>query len=145
MSIRQTSQLSITTWPTFAKEVYCSRSHQFCNLYWTVVCQAVVILLVVFIVFWNWKWNKHLHEVVFQHFLYILKFVPFSLVDRVLKSWDVAFTCTFNCDSWGPPRVNSDKWHGPKTAHKMKSWQDTTSLGQIATVTAKLTISDKHL
>ena len=30
------------------------------------------------------------------------------------------------------------------TARKMKSRQETTSLGQIATVTAKLTISDKH-
>ena len=30
------------------------------------------------------------------------------------------------------------------TAHKMKSRQETTSLGQIATLTAKLTISDKH-
>ena len=33
---------------------------------------------------------------------------------------------------WGPARVNSDKWHSP-------------NCGQIATVTAKLTISDKHL
>ena len=31
------------------------------------------------------------------------------------------------------------------TARKMKSRQETTSLGQIATVTAKPTISDKHL
>ena len=31
------------------------------------------------------------------------------------------------------------------TASKMKSRQETTSLGQIATVTAKSTISDKHL
>ena len=30
------------------------------------------------------------------------------------------------------------------TGHKMKSWQETTSLGQIVTVTAKLTISNKH-
>ena len=30
------------------------------------------------------------------------------------------------------------------TVHKMKSRQETTSLGQIATVTAKPTISDKH-
>ena len=33
----------------------------------------------------------------------------------------------------------------PKTARKMKSPQETTSLGQIVTVTAKPTISDKHL
>ena len=33
----------------------------------------------------------------------------------------------------------------PKTACKMKSPQETTSLGQIATVTAKPTIRDKHL
>ena len=31
------------------------------------------------------------------------------------------------------------------TGRNMKSRQETTSLGQIATVTAKLTISDKHL
>jgi len=31
------------------------------------------------------------------------------------------------------------------TARKMKSQQETTSLGQIATVMAKPTISDKHL
>ena len=31
------------------------------------------------------------------------------------------------------------------TARKMKLRQETTSLGQIATVTAKPTISDKHL
>ena len=31
------------------------------------------------------------------------------------------------------------------TARKMKSGQETTSLGQIVTVTEKLTISDKHL
>ena len=62
MSIRQSSELSNTTWPTFAKEVYCSRNHHFCTLYWIVECQAVVLLLVVFIVFWKWKWDKHLHE-----------------------------------------------------------------------------------
>ena len=47
----------------------------------------------------------------------------------------------------GPARVNSDKRHGPKvaTARKMKSRQETTSLDQIATVTEKPTISDKHL
>ena len=47
----------------------------------------------------------------------------------------------------GPARVNSNKRHGPKsiTARKMKSRQETTSLGQIVTVTAKPTISDKHL
>ena len=47
----------------------------------------------------------------------------------------------------GPARVNSDKRHGPRvvTARKVKSRQETTSLRQIATVTANPTISDKHL
>ena len=31
------------------------------------------------------------------------------------------------------------------TVRKMKTQQETTSLGQVATVTAKPTISDKHL
>ena len=47
----------------------------------------------------------------------------------------------------GPARVNSDKRHGPKISDsttKMKSRQETTSLGQIVTVTEKPTISDKH-
>ena len=47
----------------------------------------------------------------------------------------------------GPARVNSDKRHGPKirdSTTKMKSRQETTSLGQIVTVTEKPTISDKH-
>ena len=47
----------------------------------------------------------------------------------------------------GPARVNSDKDIAQKvaTGREMKSRQATTSLGQIATVTAKPTISDKHL
>ena len=47
----------------------------------------------------------------------------------------------------GPARVNSVKWHGQKVATlcKMKSRQEATSLGQIVTVMAKPTISDKHL
>ena len=47
----------------------------------------------------------------------------------------------------GPARVNSVKRHGQKvaTVRKMKSRQDATSLGQIVTVMAKPTISDKHL
>ena len=40
-------------------------------------------------------------------------------------------------------RVNSDKRHDP-TDHKMTSQQETTSLSQIATVTAKLKIRDKE-
>ena len=47
----------------------------------------------------------------------------------------------------GPARVNSDKRHGPNISDsttKMKSRQETTSLGQIVTVTEKPTISDKH-
>ena len=47
----------------------------------------------------------------------------------------------------GPARVNSVKQHGQKvaTVRKMKSRQEATSLSQIVTVMAKLTISDKHL
>ena len=47
----------------------------------------------------------------------------------------------------GPARVNSVKRHGQKvaTVGKIKSRREATSLGQIVTVMAKPTISDKHL
>ena len=51
-------------------------------------------------------------------------------------------------DLRGPARVNSDESDTAQkvvTAREMKSRQETTFLGQIATVTAKPTISDKHL
>ena len=48
---------------------------------------------------------------------------------------------------WAPARVNSDMDMAQKvaTTRKMKSRQETTALSQIATVMAKLTISDKYL
>ena len=47
----------------------------------------------------------------------------------------------------GPARGNSNKRHGPISSDslKMKSQQETTSLGQIATVTAKPSISDNFI
>lgn len=45
----------------------------------------------------------------------------------------------------GAKALATDHREKVATAHKMKSHQETTSLGQLATVTAKTTISDKHL
>ena len=53
-------------------------------------------------------------------------------------------SCSVN-QRWPFITFNSDMAQKGVTAHKMKSRQETTSLGQIATVTAKPTISDKHL
>ena len=66
--------------------------------------------------------------------------LAYSSVGKSMQSNEFNFSCTVEAL---PP--TSDMAQEVVTAHKMKSQQETTSPDQIAIVTAKPTISDKHL
>ena len=66
--------------------------------------------------------------------------LAYSSVGKSMQSNEFNFSCTVEA-----LQPTSDMAQKVATARKIKSRQETTSPDQIATVTAKPTISDKHL